>query len=130
MFVSSSGVSNLLDLQAFFERAGHWLATRPTHTRVLLAVATSMLVIELLLRQVAPKSRLYAKWTALFLAIGKVWTVVLLSILYLVAIGPMALGMKLFGKDPLDRSLGPEPSFWRAHEPNPLGPRAAARVQF
>ena len=72
VFVSRSGVSNLLDLQAFFQRAGHWLATRPTHTRVLLAVATTMLVIELLLRNVAPQSRLYAKWTAIFLAIGKV----------------------------------------------------------
>lgn len=119
-----------MDLQAFFERAGHWLATRPTHTRVLLAIATSMLVIELLLRHAAPRSRLYAKWTALFLAIGKVWTVVLLSFIYVVAVGPVALGMKLFRRDLLDRSLRPEPSFWRAHEPNPLGPRAAARVQF
>jgi hypothetical protein len=38
--------------------------------------------------------------------------------------------MRLFGKDPLDRSLRPEPSFWRPHEPNPLGPSAAARHQF
>ena len=38
--------------------------------------------------------------------------------------------MRLFGKDPLDRSLAPEPSFWRAHEPNPLGPERAARHQF
>jgi hypothetical protein len=119
-----------LDFSLILDRAGHWLATRPTHTKVLLGIATTMLVVELLLRHLAPRSGLYAQWTALFLAIGKVWTVVLLSILYLVAIGPMALGMKLLGKDPLDRSLRPEPSFWRAHEPNPLGPRASARVQF
>jgi hypothetical protein len=38
--------------------------------------------------------------------------------------------MKLTGKDLLDRKLDPEPSFWRAHEPNPLGPLVAARHQF
>jgi hypothetical protein len=119
-----------LDLSLFLERASHWLATRAPHTKVLLGLATTMLVVELLLRHLAPRSRVYAKWTALFLAIGKVWTVVLLSIIYVIAIGPVALGMKLGRKDPLDRSLRPEPSFWRAHEPNPLGPRAAARVQF
>ena len=34
------------------------------------------------------------------------------------------------GHDPLDRRLAPEPTFWRAHEPNPLGPERAARHQF
>ena len=38
--------------------------------------------------------------------------------------------MRLLGKDPLDRRLKPEPTFWRRHEPNPLGPEAAARHQF
>ena len=33
-------------------------------------------------------------------------------------------------KDPLDRKLDAEPSFWRSHEPNPLGPAASARHQF
>jgi hypothetical protein len=37
---------------------------------------------------------------------------------------------RLFGKDLHDRGLAPEPSFWRAHEPNPLGPERAARHQF
>ncbi len=44
--------------------------------------------------------------------------------------GPVGLVMRLFGHDPLDRRLAPEPSFWRAHEPNPLGPERAARHQF
>jgi len=38
--------------------------------------------------------------------------------------------MRLFGKDPLDRKLKAEPTFWREHEPNPLGPAAAVRHQF
>jgi hypothetical protein len=55
---------------------------------------------------------------------------VLLAVIYLVSVGPIGLFMRLFGKDPLDRSLRAEPSFWRSHEPNPLGPVAAARHQF
>ena len=42
----------------------------------------------------------------------------------------VACWIKLFGEDPLDRAFAPEASFWRAHEPNPLGPAAAARHQF
>jgi hypothetical protein len=38
--------------------------------------------------------------------------------------------MRLMGRDPLDRKLDREPSWWRRHEPNPLGPQAAARHQF
>jgi hypothetical protein len=53
-----------------------------------------------------------------------------LSFVYLLSVGPVGLGMRLFGKDPLDRALTAEPSFWRAHEPNPLGPERAARHQF
>jgi hypothetical protein len=115
---------------AVIDKIGHWYATRPTHTKVLWAIATTMLVVELLLRNFAPKSGLYAGWTRFFLGLGKVWTVVLLSLLYAVAIGPMALVMRLMRNDPLDRTLVPAPSFWHGHEPNPMGPRAAARYQF
>ena len=38
--------------------------------------------------------------------------------------------MRLFGKDPLDRTLAAEPTYWRPHDPNPLGPAAAVRHQF
>jgi Saxitoxin biosynthesis operon protein SxtJ len=112
------------------DKLGHWYATRPTHTKILLGIATTMLVVELLLRNLAPKSELYASWTRFFLGLGKVWTVVLLSLLYLVAIGPMALVMRLMRNDPLDRTLAPTPTFWHGHEPNPMGPRASARYQF
>lgn len=54
----------------------------------------------------------------------------LLSLVYTLSVGPIGLLIRLFGKDPLDRDLAPEPSFWRAHEPNPLGPERAARHQF
>lgn len=89
-----------------------------------------MVGVELLLRRFAPRSRAYAAWTHFFESLGSVWTAVILAIVYFVSVSLVALGMRLFGKDPLDRSLRAEPSFWRPHEPNPLGPRAAARHQF
>jgi len=46
------------------------------------------------------------------------------------SVGPIGLVMRLVGHDPLDRTLAPEPSFWRAHQPNPLGVEQAARHQF
>ena len=111
-------------------RVGHWWATRPLHTQVLLTLATSVFVIELVLRRVAPRSRFYAGWTRVFQTIGKFWTAVILSLVYFLSVAGVSVFMKLFGKDPLDRTLEPEPSFWRAHEPNPLGSEAAVRHQF
>jgi hypothetical protein len=96
----------------------------------LVGLATIVVLVELGLRRFAPKSRAYARWTGFFEGLGKVWTAVLLAIVYVFSVGPVGLVMRLFGHDPLDRRLAPEPSFWRAHEPNPLGPERAARHQF
>jgi hypothetical protein len=96
----------------------------------LLSLAVVVVLVELGLRRLAPSSRAYRQWTRLFEAIGSVWTGVLLAVIYLVSVGPIGLAMRAFGHDPLDRRLAPEPSFWRAHEPNPLGPERAARHQF
>ena len=106
-----------------------WFAALPLRWKIL-ALAAVVVVVELGFRRLAPKSRVYAGWTAFFLGLGKVWTAVLLAIVYVVSVGPIGLVMRLFGHDPLDRRLAPEPSFWRAHEPNPLGPERAARHQF
>jgi len=88
------------------------------------------MVTELLFRRIAPGSHAYAVWTRFFQGIGKLWTAVILALIYLLSVGPVSLAFRLLGKDPLDRGLLPEPSFWRGHEPNPLGPEAAARHQF
>lgn len=111
-------------------RVGHWWAGRSVHTRVLLTLATCVFVTELVLRRVAPRSRFYAGWTRVFQTIGKFWTAVILSVVYFVSVAIVSVFMKLRGKDLLDRKLRPEPTFWRRHEPNPLGPTAAARHQF
>jgi hypothetical protein len=95
-----------------------------------LGFACSVVVIELLFRRLAPKSAAYKRWTRFFEGIGKVWTAVILSIVYVFSVGPVSLVMRLVGRDPLDRKLDHEASFWHTHEPNPLGPAAAIRHQF
>ena len=106
-----------------------WFAGLPLRYKAL-AVAAVVVVVELAFRRLAPRSRAYRRWTRFFEAIGAVWTAVLLAIIYVVSVGPVGLVMRAFGHDPLDRGLAPEPSFWRAHEPNPLGLERAARHQF
>jgi membrane-associated protease RseP (regulator of RpoE activity) len=106
-----------------------WLFDLPLRWKIL-AFATTVVLIELAFRRLAPKSRAYARWTRFFLGLGTVWTAVILAIVYLFSVGPVGVVMRLAGRDPLDRRLRPEPSFWRAHEPNPLGPERAARHQF
>ena len=106
-----------------------WLWDLPLRWKIL-AFATTVVLIEIAFRKLAPDSRAYASWTRFFQGIGAVWTAVILAIVYVISVGPIGLGMRLFGKDPLDRRLQPEPSYWRSHEPNPLGPERAARHQF
>jgi hypothetical protein len=107
-----------------------WAAGLPLHNKVLIGLASTVLVVELAFRRFAPRSAAYRKWTAAFVVVGSVWTAIILSIVYFASVSVVGIGMRLLGKDPLDRGLRPEPSFWRNHEPNPLGPRAASRHQF
>jgi len=107
------------------ETAVSWIA----HHKIA-SVAFAILLTEIAFRRLAPRSRAYARWTAFFQAVGSVWTAVILSVVYLASVGPIGLVMRLLGKDPLDRQLDREPSFWRRHEPNPLGAKTAVRHQF
>jgi hypothetical protein len=106
-----------------------WFFDLPLRFKVL-AFASAVVLVELAFRRLAPKSRAYARWTAFFQGIGKLWTAVILALVYFLSVGPVGVVMRLVGHDPLDRRLAPEPSFWRSHEPNPLGPERAARHQF
>jgi hypothetical protein len=117
-------------MTSVLERFAAWFAARPPHTKVLLCVATAVFLIELGLRRFAPKSGFYRSWTNVFLTIGHFWTAILLAIVYFLTVSVISVLMKLFAADPLDRDLEPKPTFWHAHEPNPLGPEAAARHQF
>ena len=111
-------------------RVAHWFAALPPYKQGLLLLATTMFVVELILRRFARGTVLYKRWTAFFEGLGAFWSAVILSIVYFVSVASIWFFMKLAGKDLLDRKLTPEPSFWRAHEPNPLGPLVAARHQF
>jgi hypothetical protein len=96
----------------------------------LLSLAALVVLTELAFRRFAPRSRAYARWTDFFQAIGSVWTAALLAVAYVLSVIPTGLAVRLFGHDPLDRQLTPEPTFWRSHDTNPLSPRIAARHQF
>ena len=119
-----------MTLPDIFAGVAAWFAARPPVMKGLLVFATVVVLIELAFRRLAPRSLAYKRWTAFFEGIGAVWSAVLLGIIYFVSVSLTSLGLRLAGKDPLDRALRPEPSFWRPHEPNPLGPQAAARHQF
>jgi len=109
---------------------GQKIAAWPMHRKVLFTVAVLVFLGELAFRRFAPRSRAYARWTRAFQAVGKFWTGIILSIVYFVSVAGVSLVMKLLGRDPLDRTLERQPTWWRAHDPNPLGPQAAARHQF
>ncbi|HUG54340.1 MAG TPA: hypothetical protein VMR21_12095 [Vicinamibacteria bacterium] len=113
-----------------FDPVFRWFAGLSPVKQGLLGLATTVFVIEVVLRRVARGTRLYRRWTSAFEALGAVWSAVILSIVYFVSVAGVSVFMRLFAKDLLDRGLDPEPTFWRPHEPNPLGPTAAARHQF
>ena len=118
-----------MTLADFFAHIAQRFAAWPTYRKTLLAVAVVIFLVELALRRFAPKSRFYKGWTHTFESIGNVWSAVFLSIIYVLSVGPIGLAMRALGKDPLDRAIG-QGSAWKSHEPNPLGPKAAARHQF
>lgn len=109
---------------------GNKIAAWPTHRKVLFGAAVTVFLVELAFRRFAPDSLAYARWKRVFEAVGKVWTGVILSVIYFISVAGVSAFMRLFGRDPLDRKLDPEPTWWRKHDPNPLGPQAAARHQF
>jgi hypothetical protein len=119
-----------LEIPTFMLAVGHWWMRLPPLKRKVLLAATVVFLIELTLRTFAKKSKLYSNWTKVFETIGGFWTGAILAVLYFVAVSVISVGNRLFGSDPLDRSLEAEPTFWRLHEPNPLGPHASARHQF
>jgi hypothetical protein len=96
----------------------------------ILAAAALVVAVEVAFRRLAPRSAAYRRWTRFFEGVGHVWTIVILGLVYYLSVAIVAVFMRLSGRDPLDRSLEPRPSFWRSHEPNPLGARQAARHQF
>jgi hypothetical protein len=107
-----------------------WLAHLSWRSKLFLALLVLVLTMELIVKRIAPRSRFYRGWSKAIETLGAFWTAIILAFIYFVAVGPIGLIMRFTAKDPLDRKIEPHQSRWKAHEPNPLGPEAAARHQF
>lgn len=128
MRVYSAGVLSTVNVTEILTRAAQWLSGLHTYQQVLLGLATAMFVTELILRRF-PRSAAYRRWKKGVEALGAFWTAIILSLVYFLSVALVGLGLRLARKDPLDRALDGA-SAWKTHEPNPLGPTAAARHQF
>lgn len=62
------------------------------------------------------RRRLYRRWMAFARVLGKINAAVLLTIVYIVVIGPVALIFRIIGKDLLDRTSENRPSYWYDRE--------------
>lgn len=106
------------------------LQSMSTHGKVVLALFLVIAVMEFVVARLWPKSAVVARWKAGVEALAAFWTAIILAVVYFLSVSVVSLGLKLSGKDPLDRSLARDTIRWQPHEPNPLGPEAAARHQF
>jgi len=95
-----------------------------------LTLAVSMFLIEITLKKLAPKSEAYRRWTALITAIGRMWTKVILAVVYFVPILALHIGIRLWKMHLLDKALRTGQSAWHRHDPSPLGAVASAHHQF
>ena len=97
------------------------LHERPLRTWAL-AIGTVFLLLAFIRPGVlAPLNRL---WFRLGLALGAVMTPVIMGLLFVVAVIPTALALKLFRKDPMQRRFVPEAAtYWerREKQPGPMG---------
>ena len=76
--------------------------------------------VALLFSLVAPKANrlLYVGLTLLAFPIGFVLSYVIMGALYFLIIGPIAIVMRLLGKDPMHRGYDPKaPTYWSAANP-------------
>lgn len=60
--------------------------------------------------------RIYQYWMAFGHAIGTITTPIMLSLVYLVALGPARMISAVAGKDLLEKRFAPRTSFWHEKE--------------
>ena len=106
------------------------LAGLPVVTLGLLALATTVFLVDLALRYTAPKSRAYAAWASGLRAIGSFWTAVILSIVYLIPVGLTNVVVRTMRRDLLDREIRKEPSYWHIRDSDLRSPEEASLRQF
>ena len=61
-------------------------------------------------------SKIMGYWSALGRIIGAFMTPIHMFIIYVLVFGPSKMILSMTGKDPMDRKLKPEPTFWRKKE--------------
>ena len=61
-------------------------------------------------------SRIYKGWMAFAKVLAFVNTRILLTLFFVVVIGPIAVFLKLIGKDFLERKIGTQGSYWKLRE--------------
>ncbi len=62
-------------------------------------------------------SWVYKWWMAFARGLAFVNTRILLTLFFVIVIGPIALVLKLLGKDFLERKIGRSASYWKVREP-------------
>jgi hypothetical protein len=93
-----------------------------------LAVAAIFLILTLAAPKVlTPLNRL---WLAFGMLLGRVISPSMLFIVYLIAVVPTGLLMRLFGKDPLHRRFDPKATSYWVHRVPPGKPDATMSRQF
>lgn len=60
--------------------------------------------------------KIFRYWMAVGHVIGIVMTPVHMFLVYVLVFGPANVGARILRKDPLDRSMKNEPTFWRHKE--------------
>lgn len=93
------------------------------HPVRLWALPVAALFLGLALIRPATLAPLNRLWFRFGVALGKVMTPVTMGLLFVIAVIPTALVMKLLRKDPMQRRLAPEaPTYWerRERQPGPM----------
>jgi hypothetical protein len=78
-------------------------------------LAQRVLTVMKLLRKIG--QRVYKWWMAFARALAIANTVLLLTVVYVILIGPVSLVARIVGKDLLMHRIRPSRSFWRPKEP-------------
>ncbi|HEU0225723.1 MAG TPA: SxtJ family membrane protein [Steroidobacteraceae bacterium] len=92
------------------------------------AMATIFLILAVVVpRVLAPLNRL---WMAFGLLLGRIISPIMLFLVYVIAVVPTGLIMRLLGKDPLHRSFDPGAKSYWVHRVPPGKPDATMTRQF
>ncbi|MBX3703137.1 MAG: hypothetical protein KF822_05135 [Steroidobacteraceae bacterium] len=92
------------------------------------AIAAIFLLLALALpRVLAPLNRL---WMAFGLLLGRIVSPIMLFLVYVIAVVPTGLIMRMFGKDPLHRRFDPAATSYWVHRVPPGKPDGTMTRQF